>query len=94
MGKEERRLDADRITVTQCIPQRTALEIWLFLFSSYQNIAQGSIEAARVGVNQTNALGRVFASHLCRSGQTHRFYLLERHDTEPLNQSHISHGEF
>ena len=26
-----------------------------------------------VGVNQTNALGRVFASHLCRSRQTHRF---------------------
>ena len=24
-------------------------------------------------MNQTNALGRVFVSHLCHSGQTHRF---------------------
>ena len=29
--------------------------------------------AYRVGVNQTDALGCVFASRLCHSGQTHRF---------------------
>ena len=29
--------------------------------------------AKRIGVNKTNALGHMFVSRLCHSGQTHRF---------------------